>query len=729
MVVEREDGVFLMRGSAFNDTDLLDQSHRQWKRILFGKWGERLLLGLTFVISIAAFLHWSEEHVDVLQLHSKAKRYVIAQVDFDFLDLEAMNILKQEEVRDIGKIYRFDLDQVNRVGMEFEHFLRENALWREQSQFLTFEELKRAQNILDHVLSKIRLSDARTVQKVCSLGLTQKYYAIFSPRDIHLPLAVPCEVWHTVRGLLEQKGDFHSDDSGFIIDYFRAHRWDLQPDLSRQSELRQIVEENIPHVYTHIPAGSRIIDAQDKVTSRHLAMMAGMKRALSKARNFWDPWVVIGNLLLSSLFALLGIVYFSVKHRDVLESCRKLVLLITVLLLTLILGKITTEVIIVHLSQFVEIVHYPLFVPFASLLVSLFFGARMAIFTTGFLILLFSLSFDFNAKHFLVINLFASLIAIICSRSINRRNEVFSVCGKVWLGSLPVMIAFNLIENTFWQQTMVIDVATTFIFMLLIAIFVVGLLPILEASFGLMTDMSISEFIDPNHEILRRLSLELPGTYQHSLVVGNLSEIAAQKIGANGFFCRVASLYHDIGKLSNPHYFGENQLGGFNIHQLLTPEESAQVIINHVKEGEKLARKHHLPESFIDIIRQHHGTTLVWYFYSMYNKQLNVDSEIDQTLFRYPGPIPQSKESAIIMIADSVEAASRSLEDVSEETLSEMVKKIIADKASDRQFDECPLTFAELTKIKRSMIKTLRIAHHLRVKYPVEQKEVATQQV
>jgi len=225
--------------------------------------------------------------------------------------------------------------------------------------------------------------------------------------------------------------------------------------------------------------------------------------------------------------------------------------------------------------------------------------------------------------------------------------------------------------------------------------------------------------MDPNNELLQRLAIEVPGTYQHCLVLGNLAEAAAQAIGANGLFCRVACLYHDIGKLNNPHFFTENQQGGVNIHQLLTPQESAQVIISHVRDGEMLARKYRLPQPFIDIILQHHGTTLVFYFYA---KEVELKGgkkeEVDEKLFRYPGPKPHSKESAIIMICDTLEAASRSLEETSEEALTEMVNRLVRERSEDGQFDECNLTFEELGIIKKTLIKTLSVSHHVRVKYP-----------
>ncbi len=204
-----------------------------------------------------------------------------------------------------------------------------------------------------------------------------------------------------------------------------------------------------------------------------------------------------------------------------------------------------------------------------------------------------------------------------------------------------------------------------------------------------MTDITLMEFMNPSNELLKRLTIEAPGTYQHSMVVGHLSEAAASSIGANELFCRVATHYHDIGKLLNPQYFTENQLGGVDMHQLLTPIESIQVIIAHVSEGVALARKVGLPEQFIDIIKEHHGTTLVYYFYHKQIELIGGDKTlVNEKDFRYSGPKPRSKESTIILIADTLEAASRCLDLFNEQTVTDLVDELIALKMEDGQFDD-----------------------------------------
>ena len=257
--------------------------------------------------------------------------------------------------------------------------------------------------------------------------------------------------------------------------------------------------------------------------------------------------------------------------------------------------------------------------------------------------------------------------------------------------------------------------------MLLTAIIVVGLLPIFESAFRVLTDINLMEYMNPNQELLQRLMIEAPGTYQHSLLLGSIAEAAAQAIGCNGLFCRVATLYHDIGKVSIAQYFTENQQTGMNIHQLLTPVESARVITSHVSEGANLARRAGLPEAFVDIIREHHGTSLVYYFYHKQLESVGHDASlVDDREFRYAGPKPRSKEAAIVMIADSFEAACRSIDEINEEILTRLIDQIVREKVEDGQFDNCPLSFEELETVKKALVRCLLSIGHFRIKYPAK---------
>lgn len=251
-----------------------------------------------------------------------------------------------------------------------------------------------------------------------------------------------------------------------------------------------------------------------------------------------------------------------------------------------------------------------------------------------------------------------------------------------------------------------------------------GLLPFAERVFDVQTDLSLLELSDMSHPLLRQLAQRAPGTYNHSISVAALAESAAESIGANGLLVRVGACFHDIGKMFKPNYFVENQSPGANRHDTLQPAMSTLVIIAHVKDGADLARQHRLPTPVVDFIEQHHGTTLVEYFYRLATKKSELDphgEEISETSFRYPGPKPQTQEAAVLMMADAVESASRALVEPTASRLQNLVEQIAMKKLLDGQFDECGLTLQQLDTIKRSLIKSLTAIYHGRIKYPGQQ--------
>jgi putative nucleotidyltransferase with HDIG domain len=247
-------------------------------------------------------------------------------------------------------------------------------------------------------------------------------------------------------------------------------------------------------------------------------------------------------------------------------------------------------------------------------------------------------------------------------------------------------------------------------------IVVSGVLPIFEYLFERITNISLLELSDFNSPLLKEMILKAPGTYHHSLIVGNLSEAASEAIGADSLLSRIGAYYHDIGKIIRPQYFIENQLSNQAFHEKLSPALSKLIIVNHVKEGIRLAKRYKLNKKIIDFIAQHHGTSLVYYFYL---KALEDNKEdVDDKLFRYPGPKPKTKETAIVLLADSVEAASRVLRDPNPNKIAELVRRVVNSKFIDGQLDECPLTLRDLEKITEVFIRILTSMYHVRVAYP-----------
>ena len=248
-----------------------------------------------------------------------------------------------------------------------------------------------------------------------------------------------------------------------------------------------------------------------------------------------------------------------------------------------------------------------------------------------------------------------------------------------------------------------------------------GLLPFVERLFGVQTDLSLLELGDISHPLLQELVRRAPGTYNHSINVASIAEAAAESIGAEGLLVRVGAYFHDIGKMLKPGYFVENQGQDANRHDSLVPAMSTLIIIAHIKDGADLARQHHLPEPIIDFIQQHHGTTLVEYFYRRANERSEADpdgGEVDESAFRYPGPKPQTKEAAVLMLADAVEGASRALVEPTPARIESLVHEIAMKRLLDGQFDECGLTLQELATIEDSLVKSLTAVYHGRVKYP-----------
>lgn len=683
----------------------------------------RIIIGILFTIALFMVLHFREVRVEVLELNTRSPGYIVAEVDVDFLDEEATVIMRQEAMRDVGKIYQISDKSIYQRGIELENFLLYNQEWRSLADDAALEAVYNGIEAVKNTLQKLRFSDPRTIQKMKEYKIPTQNFLVYSPQELDEPITLPEHIWDYVQKKAFPEEVRYTEGVTFLMSFFRNKTWVFQEDNSTIRLVSKKIQASIPDKYTHLHAGNRVIDKGEKVSARHIAIMQAIKEKLGESRNLADPITIMGSLILTLILTGITIAYFKINHPQILYSNRKLFLLVTVIALTFCIAKITEFLILSSKYDLIEAIHYPLFVPFAAILLCSLMNPSIATFVSAFLVIVLTMTLSFERQGFMIVNLVGALAAIFSTHSLRRRKEVFVVCAKAWLCCIAVIIANNFYQNMTNSSVIAVDVLCAGVSMLLTAILVVGLLPLLESAFRIMTDVTLMEYMDPNNDLLRRLTIEAPGTYQHSVVVGNLAEAAASSIGANGLFCRVATLYHDVGKMTTPQYFTENQIGTVNMHQLLTPKESAEVIMAHVSEGVALARKAGLPEQFIDIIKEHHGTTLVYYFY---RKQLELaqgdKTKIDEKEFRYAGPKPRSKESAIIMISDTVEAASRSLDKVTESALMELANRLIREKAEDGQFDECLLTFEELAIVKATLVKTLVAFAHARVKYPTREK-------
>lgn len=678
---------------------------------------------IIFAFSLFCFLHLREVYVATVELGKVAPHYMVAEVDFSFPDEEATTILRQESLLDIGKIYAIDPDDVHKRGLDFKNILIYDQEWRKAVKQSTFDEMYRAIERLEQVLLEIRFSDARTIEKMKELDFPIKNFHELAPFDPSQGAFLPEKVWDWIKQAAFGTQLFNPTTIDYVIDFLKNKIWNLKEDTQTERRIRKFLQNNIQQKYTYVSAGSRIIDQGEKVTSRHISMIQAMKQSLSERRNLWYPRTIVGSLLLTILLMAVGSVFLKYHHPDVLESNRRLCLLVTIIIFGLVLAKTTEFILLNTTHNLYEIVRYPLVTPFCAILLCSLVNWSVAVFVSALMTTLFDTTLAIDRPGFLISNIIVAFFAILYTRSLRRRTEVFVVCGRAWIAACVLIVGFYLYDRAQGGVSIVADIASSGLFMLFTAVLVLGLLPIFESFFRILTGITLMEYMDPNHELLRRLTIEAPGTYQHSLIMGSIAEAAANSVGCNGLFCRVASLYHDIGKVSIAQYFTENQQLGVNIHQLLTPVESAQVIISHVSEGVALARKAGLPEQFIDIIKEHHGTGLVYFFYHKQLENVGGNRELaNEKEFRYSGPKPHTKESVIIMITDSFEAASRSLDEINEETLTRLVDLIVKEKMEDGQFDESLLTFEELGRVKRAMVKSLLATGHFRIKYPARIK-------
>ncbi len=689
------------------------------------KLGWRIFLAVICYIVLFTFLHFREIRIEMPPANSTASHFIVSQIDFSFPDDEATLLNKQKALKEASGIYQIDDKHLRNFRIDFENEVIKNHQWKEIENNTSYQDIYQLAESIEDVLKEIRFADAKTIEMLKTCELSNKHYLIFSS-SLEDNRAVLCkEFWRHLKdfslfsSVVKKMRHLSPSVIQHVVDYFQKQDWTLKEDQKMKMALHDAIKKQLPQKYSTIPAGATIIAQKEKVTFRHLAMLQAMKEAMKKNQNLWVPIRLAGNAILALVLLLISIWYLHIEHYNLCRSLRKVALLSSILVISLVLGKIVELVIIHNPTDFIEFGNYPLIIPFAAILLAVLLNSQLALYGTLFLLILFSVGLSVDINKFLLVNFAASFIVVYSAKSLRKRQQIFRVCAKSLYGIIPLIFAFYFLSNQLWNSTILADIVTSAIFMIVTAILVVGLLPILETLFNIMTDITLVEYMDPNNELLRRLTMEVPGTYQHSLVLGNLAESAAQAINANALLCKVATLYHDAGKLNNAHYFSENQQGGINIHQLLTPVESAQVIISHIKDGEIIAKKYRLPDAFIDIIKQHHGTTLVYYFYckEIELKGGNIE-EVDEKQFRYPGPKPQTKEAAIIMLADAIEATSRSLEELTEESLTEMIDRIIVDRIEDGQFDECNLTFEELQKVKEALIKTILITRHVRIKYP-----------
>jgi putative nucleotidyltransferase with HDIG domain len=484
---------------------------------------------------------------------------------------------------------------------------------------------------------------------------------------------------------------------------------------------QQATEEEINQAKSNVSKYAGIVNENERIIAKHdrITKEAKLKIDSYKAAKgekigeggFWLQFA--GKFLhIALLISLLSIYLFLFRKRIFHDNQKILlftIIFVFVCFITFLINQITVDIPL----QFL------IFIPAAAMLLTIIFDSRVGFYST-IIISLITGALRGNDYTFATMNIFAGALAVYTVRDIKNRSQIFRSFLFILLGYAVAVVAFGM-ERFASFESLMIEMAFVTTNALISPVLTYGLLIFFEKFFRITTDLTLLELSNFDRPLLKELARKAPGTFNHSMTMGTLAETAAEKIGANPLLARVGAYYHDVGKIITPQNFVENQLNNQNIHENLTPEESIELISRHVKEGIELAREYNVPQEVIDFIPMHHGTMIMSFFYEK-AKKLYGEEKVNIDDFRYPGPKPNSKETAIIMLADGSESAVRSIENPEPVKVENVIDKIIKGRIEDGQLNNSPITFSDIDKIKEAFISILLGQHHRRIRYPKQEE-------
>ena len=485
----------------------------------------------------------------------------------------------------------------------------------------------------------------------------------------------------------------------------------LRPNVSYNEELsKRALEEEFSRISLtrgSVDEGKLIIAKGEVVEAENLKILESLKQEFES--ELWTEnsylFILSGYTILVALVLMMLMLFLKKYRPEVFRNNVK----VTFIFFNILLMVFITTLVVKYNEAYVFVV--PLCI--LPLILKTFFDARLGLFVHVLTVLILGFVVP-NSFEYIFLQIIAGIVTILTVSELYKRANLFISVGQITLIYMVGYFAFYVIHEGTLDN---INLYTFGFFLLngMITLFAQPLIYIYEKIFGLVSDVSLLELSDTNSRLLKELANKAPGTFHHSLQVANLAEASANEIGANAMLVRVGALYHDIGKMNRPTFFTENQVTNINPHDDLHPGESAKIIINHVIEGIEIARKNKLPDRVIDFIRTHHGTTYVYYFYK---KQQELNEDYKESDFRYSGPIPFSRETAILMMSDAVEAASKSLNNPTYSIIDEFVERIVDGQMNAQQFKNANITFKEIQSVKKVLKQKLTNIYHLRVEYP-----------
>jgi putative nucleotidyltransferase with HDIG domain len=668
---------------------------------------------IVLIVTISLITYWLPKSGQLNYEYQEGKPWLFEDLfaPFDFAISKSSDELKLEESEIISKA---------KLYFDYNKDIKETVVSNFENKI---QRLGEERGLKEKDLEKLRLFGVELLNEIYEYGILAKDKNLKEPskdsKVVLLENNVAKDIefgnFYTVNSALKQIDDNISRsefdvDKAFLDEIFiSVLQQNVKYDLSKTEKGISEDLSTISRTRGFVARNTRIISKGDLVEGEVLNKLNSLNneyasKVLSETDYFW---ITIGHIIkVAVLLVMLMMFLFQFKN-EVYDDDNKTTFVYFNLLMMVGLGSM-----VVHYEPRLL---YIVPVAIVPIVLKSFFDSRLGLIAHIVVVILIGFMAP-NPFEYVFIQITAGIVTVLSVSSDHRRAGMFIAVGQITLVYFITYLGYSISQKGSFTE---VDYMVFLFFVIngLLTLFSQPLIYIYEKTFKLVSDVSLLELSDTNNALLKMLSNKAPGTFQHSLMVANIAESAADEIGANARLVRTGALYHDIGKMNNPLYFIENQQTQVNPHDELDPKESAKVIIDHVLDGIEIARKHNIPDRIIDFIRTHHGESMVYYFYRQYEETSN-EALISDKSFRYPGPIPYSKETVILMMCDALEAASRSLKTYDSKTIGDLVERIISKQMEEKQFLNSNITLREIEVVKGVITKKLLNIYHARIEYP-----------
>ena len=676
---------------------------------------KRLMIGLGFLIiaTLILSLNFVPERNDIKGGQPSPKT-IKANKTVEFEDKIKTAEARQKAARSVGRIHEENNGTLEQVTSDINTVMTKVKNVTGNAQLTSDEKVKQLKNSIpfnlpDNVYISLANFNSQTIQTI------NVQTRIIVTRSLNKGILEE-NINQTKEALVKEDVavlDVPRDAkvfAGALIDNF------LQPNYLYNSEATEkkieVAVETVEPVRVSVQRGEKIIGEGEIATTAHIQKLA----ALGLLKAPVPISAVLGIAILVGIGMTVVMIYLYQHRVDIYQSESLLVLICIIVIATLLLAK--TVIAIEIKPEWAGLLGYMVPIATASMLLAILIDNKLALLVTAILSGMVGIITG-NELRFTLVGLISGMVAVYSVSKLSQRSDL-AKAGLVYVSSANVMsiIAVELVTRGISSTALALGIIVGLLNGVFSAVLTIGVLPYLESAFGITSAVKLLELASPGQPLLKQLLMEAPGTYHHCIIVGNLAEAAADAVGGDSLLVRVGSYYHDIGKLRRPYFFIENQLSCENPHDKLTPNLSTLIITSHTEDGAELAAEQKLPKPITDIIIQHHGTSLVSYFFNSALDRDKNERTVNEEDFRYKGPKPQTKEAALVMMADSVEAAVRSLHKPTPGRIEGLVRRVIKEKLHDGQLDECDLTFKDLDIIAEAFVRVLSGIFHTRVEYP-----------